>query len=185
MRAIFDTIREGAVLASASGAIVGFNAAAEQLFGFTLGEVLGRPFGDLVATDDAATPEAFYALGDGQRREILAQRRDGTTFPAEISVSRVAIDDDPLYVAILQDITERKRIARVQSELVSTVGHDLRTPLTSILGALRLVNGGSLTDDKARDMLGVITSYSIHYTKLYEPCSATSFATDGIRDIQV
>ena len=55
---------------------------------------------------------------------------------------------DPLYtsdgqllgaVAVLHDITERKRIERLQREFISTVSHELRTPLTSITGALALV----------------------------------------------
>lgn len=153
VRAIFDTIREGAVIASAAGAIVGFNAAAERMFGYALHEVLGRPFADLIA--DAATPQASLATGEGRRREVAAVRSDGTGFPVEISVSPVAVDGEPLYVAILQDITERKRIAQVQSELVASVGHDLRAPLTSILGALRLINGGALDPEKSREMLGI------------------------------
>lgn len=153
VRAIFDTIREGAVIASASGTVVGFNAAAEGMFGWAVAEVLGRPFADLLA--DAATPERLFAEGDGRRREIAARTRDGRVFPAEVSVSRVAVDGEPLYVAILQDITERKRVERMQSELIATVGHDLRAPLTSLLGALRLVNGGALGGEKARGMLDI------------------------------
>lgn len=153
VRAIFENIREGAVIASASGAIVGFNAAAERMFGCTLDAVLGRPFADRIA--DAATPEQLHAESDCRRREILARKSDGQTFPAEVSVSRVAVDGGPLYIAIFQDITERKRVARAQSELIASVGHDLRTPLTAILGALRLVNGGNLTAEKSREMLGI------------------------------
>lgn len=153
VRAIFDTIREGAVIASAAGTVVGFNAAAERMFGFSPSEVLGRPFADLLA--EAANPAALFAEGDGRRREISAKMRDGRTFPAELSVSRVAVDGEPLYVAILQDITERKRVARMQAELVTTVGHDLRSPLTAILGALRLVAGGAVDAEKSRDMLAI------------------------------
>lgn len=153
VRAIFDTIREGVVIASADGGIIGFNAAAERMFGCTLETVLGRPFADRIA--DAATPEQLHAESDGRRREILARKCDGQTFPAEVSVSRIAVEGGPLHIAIFQDITERKRVARVQSELIASVGHDLRTPLTAILGALRLVNGGGLAADKSREMLDI------------------------------
>lgn len=153
VQAIFDTISDGVVLVSASGMIVGVNAAAERLFGIALTDALGRSATDFLPDDDLlsfAEPPLAAA-----RREVFARHVGGRTFPAEVSVSRIAVEDDPLYVAIVQDISERKRVSRVQSELIATVGHDLRTPLTSILGALRLVNGGSLAEDRARDMLGI------------------------------
>ncbi len=156
VQAIFDTISDGVVLFSASGMIVGVNAAAERLFGVALGDALGRSATDFLPDDDLLSfAEPTPPLATASRREILARHVGGRTFPAEVSVSRIAVEDDPLYVAIVQDISERKRVSRVQSELIATVGHDLRTPLTSILGALRLVNGGSLTEDRARDMLGI------------------------------
>lgn len=154
VRTIFDNIQEGVVIAAENGAIIGFNAAAEHLFDHTLESVLGRNAA-LLAVADGEGPSPFTTETQGGRREILAAKKDGQTFPAEISVSRLVSEKDDLYIAIVQDISERKRIARIQSELVSTVGHDLRTPLTSILGALRLVNGGSLPPDREKDLLAI------------------------------
>lgn len=148
VQAIFDTISDGVLMFSASGMIVGINTAAERLFGVRLSDTLGRTITEFLPDDDLA------GFAD-TRREICARRVDGGDFPAEVSVSRIAVEEDPLLIAIVQDISERKRVARVQSELIATVGHDLRTPLTSILGALRLVNGGSLAEDRSRDMLGI------------------------------
>ncbi|MCW3147668.1 PAS domain S-box protein [Stutzerimonas stutzeri] len=60
----------------------------------------------------------------------------------------VLVNADPLFtsdgkpmgaVAVLHDITERKRIERLQREFISTVSHELRTPLTSITGSLALI----------------------------------------------
>ncbi|EIK51708.1 signal transduction histidine kinase [Stutzerimonas stutzeri TS44] len=68
----------------------------------------------------------------------------------------VLVNADPLYtsagepmgaVAVLHDITERKRIERLQREFISTVSHELRTPLTSITGALALLGS---------DVMGVV-----------------------------
>jgi len=155
VRTIFDNIQEGVVIATESGAVIGFNAAAERLFGHTLADVLGRNAALLAAGDGGAHASVFTGETAGSRREFLAARKDGQTFPAEISVSRLVAEKDDMFIAIVQDISERKRIERIQSELVSTVGHDLRTPLTSILGALRLVNGGSLPPEREKDMLAI------------------------------
>ncbi len=160
VRAVFDTIQEGVVIVAANGAITGFNAAAERLFGHPLREVLGRhvnllsPEGTL-SLFDVRTPREAKAGTEARRHEILARRRDGRTFPAEVSISRVDVDQDPLFIAIVQDITDRKRVERLKTELVTTVGHDLRTPLTSILGALGLINSGSLPPEKTKDLLAI------------------------------
>jgi len=153
VRTIFDTIREGVVIAAANGAIIGFNAAAERLFGHRLERVLGRNAALLCAP--GGPDDAFVTETAGDRHEVLAVRKDGQTFPAEISVSRLESGADGMFIAIVQDISERKRIARMQSELIATVGHDLRTPLTSILGALRLINTGALPPERGQEMLRI------------------------------
>jgi len=61
----------------------------------------------------------------------------------EIFLQLVREDDDKgVFVAVVRDITERKKIDRLKNEFVSTVSHELRTPLTSIRGSLGLVAGG-------------------------------------------
>jgi PAS domain S-box-containing protein len=159
-RAIFDAILEGVVTIDAAGAIVGFNASAEQMFGYSLRDVLGRHLRSLFP-EGAPLPFDLRSPCDGtvppaaRRHEISARRADGRSFPAEASISRVIIDGEPLFVAIFQDISERKRIDRLKSELVTTVGHDLRTPLTSILGALSLASTGNLPPERTKDLLDV------------------------------
>jgi len=77
--------------------------------------------------------------------ETLHRRKDGSDFFVEIFLQFVTTDNDTdkgLFVAIVRDITERKKIERLKNEFVSTVSHELRTPLTSIRGALGLIVGG-------------------------------------------
>ena len=60
-------------------------------------------------------------------------------------------------VVVFQDITERKRIERLQNEMISTISHELRTPLTSISSSLGLVVGGAAGElpERARDMIDI------------------------------
>ncbi len=74
--------------------------------------------------------------------EVEYQRKDRSLYPIEVSMHLSAKEYPPVFVAIVQDITERKNIERMKSEFISTVSHELRTPLTSIRGSLGLVAGG-------------------------------------------
>lgn len=76
--------------------------------------------------------------------ETKHRRKDGSIFPIEVRISLLPKDDDFLYVAVVRDITERKRVDQMKNEFVSIVSHELRTPLTSISGALGLLKGGAL-----------------------------------------
>jgi PAS domain S-box-containing protein len=75
--------------------------------------------------------------------ETVHRHKDGSEFPVEVFLQLVREDGGKgLFVNIVRDITERKKIERLKSEFVSTVSHELRTPLTSIRGSLGLVAGG-------------------------------------------
>jgi len=83
--------------------------------------------------------------------ETIHRHRDGHTLPVEIFLQYIEPEGaEPRFVAIVRDITERKKIERMQSEFISTVSHELRTPLTAIRGALSLVTAGTLDDDEQR-----------------------------------
>jgi PAS domain S-box-containing protein len=96
--------------------IVLFNQGAEKLFGYRAEEVLGKPV-DLLLPENARTSHRHYvaqfAAGDTptmrmcDRRPVFGRRKDGTIFPAEASVSKLAIERQVTFTAILRDTTER------------------------------------------------------------------------------
>lgn len=57
-------------------------------------------------------------------------------FTMELAVSQITLQSQRRFIAVIRDISERKRIRRMKNEFVATVSHLVRTPLTSIAGAL-------------------------------------------------
>ncbi|MDF2441571.1 MAG: hypothetical protein JWN98_2555, partial [Abditibacteriota bacterium] len=75
-------------------------------------------------------------------RELTLRRPDGESVQVEWSISETEFDGQLVFIALLRDISERRRTDRLKTEFISTVSHELRTPLTSIHGSLSLLRGG-------------------------------------------
>jgi|TARA_R110001599_G_scaffold106904_1_gene268730 PAS domain S-box-containing protein len=84
------------------------------------------------------------ALIEGPERRVTweVETRAGTTYEISLEYACPA-QDEPRFIAIYRDASQRKVAEKAKSEFVSTVSHELRTPLTSIKGALGLVLSGA------------------------------------------
>lgn len=75
--------------------------------------------------------------------EEIYKHKDGHEIPVEVHLQYLApADEEARYIAVVRDISERKRIEKVKAEFISTVSHELRTPLTSLQASLKLVCHG-------------------------------------------
>lgn len=116
--AILDSSLDCIVSMDATGRVVEWNAAAERTFGYARGEALGRDMADLIVPAHLRDAHRkglarYVASGSprvlGQRLELPAQRRDGSTFPAELAITRVPTAGPPLFTGFLRDITTQKQ----------------------------------------------------------------------------
>jgi PAS domain S-box-containing protein len=157
-KAVIDNAVDGIITINIKGQVEAFNPAAEKIFGYSSEEIIGQNIKVLM-------PEPYQSEHDGYLnnhlttgvkkiigigREVEGLRKDGSTFPLDLAVSEVQLDDRRLFIGIIRDITERKKIDQMKSEFISTVSHELRTPLTSIRGALGLVLGKGAKDIPAK-----------------------------------
>lgn len=134
--------RHGAILESAldcivtiddRGRVLEFNAAAEQTFGYTAEEVVGREMAEIIVPpslrdEHRAGFRRYLETGEarilGHRLEITGMRADGSEFPVELTITRIPLPGPPAFTGFLRDITERKQSER-----------DLRASRVRLVGA--------------------------------------------------
>jgi PAS domain S-box-containing protein len=141
----------GMLMIDRDGKIALANAEIERQFGYARDELIGQPIDMLVPgrfrRQHAAHRQAFNRRPETRKVEsrcrLLGLRKDGTEFPAEVSLNPIEVDGSLLVLGVVVDLSERKRIERLKTEFVATVSHEMRTPLTAIAGALGLLAGNS------------------------------------------
>jgi len=115
--ALTHSASDAIVSADANGRIVSWNLSAERIFGYEEREAVGRPLTILMPPhlrDAHRAGIARVASGDqsnlvGRVTELEGQRRDGSTFPIELSLSRWSAKDGQYFTGIIRDVTQRKR----------------------------------------------------------------------------
>lgn len=119
-RAIVDAAVDGIITIDECGVIRSLNPAAELLFGYAATEVVGRDINILMPSPWRDEHDDFLTtyLAGGERkvigigREVIGQRKDGTTFPADLAVSEVQLHGHRLFTGTVRDLTRRKRAER-------------------------------------------------------------------------
>jgi PAS domain S-box-containing protein len=152
LRTLLDNVLDAIVTIDQQGNIETFNHAAERIFGYSLAELSGRNVKLLMPEPERSAHDDYLARyrqtnqGSliGTVRELTALRRSGELFAIELAVSQISHQGQRRFIAVIRDISERKRIEQMKNEFISTVSHELRTPLTAIAGSLGLINGGVL-----------------------------------------
>jgi PAS domain S-box-containing protein len=160
MRAVVETAVDGVILIDAYGNVLMFNPACERLFGYKAREVVGQNVRMLMPSPYRDEHDGYIAnyrktgvakiIGIG--REVTGLRKDGTTFPMDLSVGEAKQEGESIFVGVIHDLSARKRTEEqlAQAQKMETVGqlsggiaHDFNNLLTVILGnaealALRL-----------------------------------------------
>lgn len=144
----FDTTHEILAVCGFDGYFRELNPAAEQLLGYSLPELMSRPFYEFLHPDDrdqaqSVTSDAMVAGSRTVVENRFARKEGGYRW---LLWSLAADPENQCVYGIAQDIGDRKRIEKMKNEFVSTVSHELRTPLTSIRGSLGLLLGGAVGD---------------------------------------
>ena len=189
-RAVVETAVDAIITIDSSGVIQSFNRAAETLFQRLRSEVIGLNVKILMPTEHAEKHDGYLSsyLSTGQAkiigigREVDAQRKDGTTFPAFLSVSQHGVDGDTLFTGLIKDVSEQKaaeaslivarneaeRANRAKSDFLSSMSHELRTPLNAVLGFAQMLefNPAEPLTPKQQESVGLIKRGGSHLLTL-------------------
>ena len=174
LQSVLDTIPDAMIVIDPQGIMHSFSATAEKQFGYAAAEVVGRNVSMLMPGPYREQHDSYLAryLATGEKRIIgvgrlvVGQRKDGSTFPMELSVGEMRAGTRRFFTGFVRDLTERqetqRRLQELQSELIfmsrftalgemaSTLAHELNQPLTAatmyLNGARRLLDGGMSSD---------------------------------------
>ncbi len=209
LRALLESASEGIVATDGEGRILLLNRMSEKQFGYRREELLGQPVEILL-------PEDLRAIHRGHRQTyvdhprarpmgagmaLTARRKDGTTFPVEISLSFSEEAGSLVVLALITDITERKRVeeqlratAKLESlgVLAGGIAHDFNNLLTGVLGnasmameqlppgnpARELIAGVVRSADRAAHLTQQMLSYSGRGKFVIRPVNLSEFTRD-------
>uniref|UniRef100_B0T0L7 Sensor protein FixL n=1 Tax=Caulobacter sp. (strain K31) TaxID=366602 RepID=B0T0L7_CAUSK len=190
LQSILSTVPDAMIVIDEHGAILSFSAAAERLFGYAEAEVIGSNISRLMPEPDQTRHDGYLQryVATGERRIIgigrvvVGLKRDGATFPMELSVGEARGEGQRVFTGFIRDLTDRRRtqarLEELQSELIhvarvsamgtmaSTLAHELNQPITAVANyveAIRDLLAQPEPDDlpMIRDALGEAASQAM------------------------
>jgi PAS domain S-box-containing protein len=125
--ALFASSLDGVITIDHEGRVVEFNPAAGQIFGRDAAAAVGEELAELVVPPSLrdrhrAALRRCVETGEstllGQRVELTGMRADGSEFPVELAITRIAGADPPMFTGTVRDITARRSAEREREELL-------------------------------------------------------------------
>lgn len=162
LSAMEETSPDAIIMIDPDGTVRSFNAAAERLFGYARDEAVGRNVKMLMPPHFRAEHDGYLSryLRTGEKRIIgigrivAGEKKDGSTFPIELSVGESTVNGKRVFVGFIRDLSEiqreQRRVQELQQELfhvsrlsemgqvASSLAHEVNQPLTAIVNYLEV-----------------------------------------------
>jgi len=184
LAALLDAAVDGIIVSDIDGKVLRLNRAAEKMLGYTADEVIGHAVDMIMNERDAKAHRRYMDnyLRTGKRkiigigREVVARRKDGSTFPVALSIGEACFGDERHFVGLIRDLTaqqaaeeeamlHREQLGHVgrltvMGEMAAAMAHELNQPLSAIANysgaCLRLLDRDETCDDEVIQALGSI-----------------------------
>ena len=148
LRGVMDNVTDGIITINDRGIIESVNFAAQHIFGYSAGQLIGKDVGALIPELDRAHQDGYVHTGQNKvlgvgAREVVGRHKDGIDIPLELAISEMWFSGAQKFVGVARDITARKeaeqRLQQAQKmeatgQLTGGIAHDFNNLLTVILG---------------------------------------------------
>ena len=186
IRAIMDNIFNAIITIDDNGYLKSFNPTAERLFGYSESEAIGQSVSILTPKGQVIAPEhlkiednlSSNSYPAAQITELTARRKNGSTFPIELAVTRIEESENHCYIGTIRDISERKRAETELEEtrqkyfhqekmaaigtLAAGIVHEIGNPIAAISGLIHDMcddPDNSTLDEENRDNLTMVLDH--------------------------
>lgn len=173
MQAMVTSSLDAILLIDAKGHIMAFNGAAEAIFGYSREEAIGRKMVDMIVPDHLRSGylnamSRYILTGDADliergRVRLEGRRKSGQIFPVELSITLSQSGEDTVFVSYMRDISDRIAAEveltkarddalageRAKANLLTVMSHEMRTPLSGVLGSMELMETTELTPEQS------------------------------------
>lgn len=158
---IVDSAMDGVIIFDTQGHVVSANAAAEGIFNFNSGDLIGKDVGlilpqlrktlNAITMDGIVESETLHQID--QKQSMLAMKNGGDKFPVQIYVRMIESGKVRKYACVIHDFSERVKYEnalleekkkaeagnQAKSNFLSVMSHEIRTPINGVLGSLDLI----------------------------------------------
>lgn len=205
MNIVTGTALDAVVVSDAKGLVLDFNAAAEQIFGYTARDAIGQSMSDLIIPDHhraahEAGMERMRAGGEKRvvgkgRVKLEAKRAGGEIFPVELAIQSAETDQGEIFIAFLRDISHHVRAEqdlvaardralageKAKTDFLATMSHEIRTPLNGLLGNLALLRDTRLSAKQTRYIKNMDTSGKLLMSHISDVLDITKYDAGKLR----
>ncbi len=188
LAAIVESSDDAIISKNLNGTITSWNRAAEQMFGYTAAQQIGRSILTIIPDDRAGEEQdVITKIKRGEivdHYETVRRRSDGSLFPISLTISPIRNEHGVIVGAskIARDITERKlaeeaiqqarreseEANRLKDEFLATLSHELRTPLNALVGFTKMLKNGVVDPEQQPRAFEILDRNAALLTRLVD-----------------
>jgi len=166
---VLENMAEGVSECDRDGTILFTNPAFDAIFGYQKGELVGKNVSILGHRPAEGEPFPPEVAGNLQNHgmwfgEFVNKKKDGTVFHTYARVNVIPCSEK--WITVLDDITERQEMERMKDEMISAVSHEMRTPLTALIGYFQVIQETGLASEQLKEYLETMYHETVRLNEL-------------------